>query len=138
MKDAGIETGDVIYVNAHGTSTPLNDRSETNAIKTAFGQTTAHVPLHAWSEAARHARDELGCTQFDWLGVEDAGRPGAIGQRHAVLLHVLDPDTKDGVLLRQIGGWPTARSSSIWRGWRHCRRRWSAPPACFWARPGRR
>ncbi|MEU4740465.1 NADH-quinone oxidoreductase subunit C [Actinosynnema sp. NPDC023658] len=69
-------------------------------VKTAFGQTTAHVPLHAWAAAARHVHDELGCTQFDWLGVEDAGRPGAVGQRHAVLLHALHPDTKDGVLLR--------------------------------------
>jgi NADH-quinone oxidoreductase subunit C len=69
-------------------------------VTTAFGQTTAHVELPAWTGAARHAREELGCAQFDWLGVEDAGRPGSVGQRHAVLLHVLDPVTKDGVLLR--------------------------------------
>ncbi|MEU4764910.1 NADH-quinone oxidoreductase subunit C [Actinosynnema sp. NPDC023794] len=81
-------------------SQALASRIPDAQVKTAFGQTTAHVPLHAWSEAARCAREELGCTQFDWLGVEDAGRPGAAGQRHAVLLHVLDPDTKDGVLLR--------------------------------------
>ena len=33
IRDAGIEPGEVDYVNAHGTSTPLNDRSETEAIK---------------------------------------------------------------------------------------------------------
>ncbi|GAA3461010.1 NADH-quinone oxidoreductase subunit C [Saccharothrix longispora] len=70
------------------------------AVKTAFGQTTAHVPLDGWLAAARHARDDLGCTQFDWLGVEDAGRPGAVGARHAVLLHVLHPGTRQGLLLR--------------------------------------
>jgi NADH-quinone oxidoreductase subunit C len=68
--------------------------------RTAFGQTTVHLPATAWRAAARAARDELGCRQFDWLGVEDAGRPGASGQRHAVLLHVLDPVTHDGLLLR--------------------------------------
>ncbi|MFE2752967.1 NADH-quinone oxidoreductase subunit C [Actinosynnema sp. NPDC059335] len=87
-------------------------------VKTAFGQTTAHVPLPGWLAAARHARDELGCTQFDWLGVEDAGRPGAVGQRHAVLLHVLDPGTKDGVLLRTELGPDDALPSvaPLWAG----------------------
>ncbi|TQM82431.1 NADH-quinone oxidoreductase subunit C [Saccharothrix saharensis] len=87
-------------------------------VVTAFGQTTAHVPLHAWLDAARHARDELGCAQFDWLGVEDAGRPGAAGQRHAVLLHVLDPDGKDGVLLRTELGPDDALPSvaALWAG----------------------
>src|SRR5207248_94128 len=37
LDDAGLTPDDVAYVNAHGTSTPLNDRSETNALKTALG-----------------------------------------------------------------------------------------------------
>lgn len=37
LKDAGITPDRVDYINAHGTSTPLNDASETAAIKTAFG-----------------------------------------------------------------------------------------------------
>jgi NADH-quinone oxidoreductase subunit C len=86
--------------------------------KTAFGQTTAHVPLPGWSEAARHVHDDLGCTQFDWLGVEDAGRPGAAGRRHAVLLHVIDPETRDGVLLRTELGPDDALPSvaALWAG----------------------
>jgi len=38
MKDAGITAGDVDYINAHGTSTSLNDKSETMAIKNALGE----------------------------------------------------------------------------------------------------
>lgn len=37
LRDAGINPEDVDYINAHGTSTPLNDRCETSAIKTVFG-----------------------------------------------------------------------------------------------------
>jgi len=37
MKNAGINPGDVQYLNAHGTSTPLGDKNETDAIKLAFG-----------------------------------------------------------------------------------------------------
>ncbi|GGM52356.1 hypothetical protein GCM10012275_24140 [Longimycelium tulufanense] len=68
--------------------------------RTAFGQTSVQVPLQRWAEAARLARDELGCTVFDWLGAEDAGRPGAVGARHTVTLHVLEPGTWDGLLMR--------------------------------------
>jgi len=44
IRDAGLSPIDVDYINAHGTSTPLNDKNETLAIKKAFGE-----------EAARHA-----------------------------------------------------------------------------------
>ncbi len=37
IQDAGLNPGDVQYINAHGTSTPYNDKSETEAIKTVFG-----------------------------------------------------------------------------------------------------
>ena len=41
MKEAKVNASDVTYINAHGTSTPLNDRIETNAIKTALGEENA-------------------------------------------------------------------------------------------------
>ena len=42
LQDAGAEPSDVSYINAHGTSTPLNDASETVAIKAALGEEHAH------------------------------------------------------------------------------------------------
>ncbi len=41
MRNAGIDPADVQYLNAHGTSTPLGDKNETEAIKAAFGAETA-------------------------------------------------------------------------------------------------
>ena len=38
LDEAGYTTDDVLYINAHGTSTPLNDKTETNAIKIALGE----------------------------------------------------------------------------------------------------
>lgn len=42
LKDAGLAPSDISYINAHGTSTPANDSTETNAIKTAFGEEAAY------------------------------------------------------------------------------------------------
>ncbi len=41
VKEAGIRDTDEIYINAHGTSTPINDKTETKAIKLALGETVA-------------------------------------------------------------------------------------------------
>ena len=43
--EAGYTDKDVVYINAHGTSTPLNDKTETNAIKLALGEEAAHKAL---------------------------------------------------------------------------------------------
>ena len=45
LKDAGLEPTDIDYINAHGSSTPLNDKTETQAIKRIFGEHAARIPI---------------------------------------------------------------------------------------------
>ncbi|MCP2165898.1 NADH-quinone oxidoreductase subunit C [Goodfellowiella coeruleoviolacea] len=85
---------------------------------TAYGQTGVRVPVQHWRAAARAARDALGCVLFDWLGVEDAGRPGASGERFTVLLHVVAPTGARGLLLRTelADGQPLPSVAEVWAG----------------------
>jgi 3-oxoacyl-[acyl-carrier-protein] synthase II len=54
MEDAGIEPGDVGYINAHGTSTPLNERLETAAVMRAFGDHAQRVPVSSTKSMTGH------------------------------------------------------------------------------------
>jgi 3-oxoacyl-[acyl-carrier-protein] synthase II len=54
MKKAGIKPDEVDYINAHGTSTQLNDAMETKAIKTAFGEYASKVPVSSTKSMTGH------------------------------------------------------------------------------------
>jgi 3-oxoacyl-[acyl-carrier-protein] synthase II len=54
LRDAGIGPTDIDYIVAHGTSTPLNDVTETRAIKAAFGERAAHVPVSSPKSMVGH------------------------------------------------------------------------------------
>ena len=51
---AGIAPGELGYINAHGTSTPINDREETKAIKTVFGEAAHSVPISSTKSMHGH------------------------------------------------------------------------------------
>jgi 3-oxoacyl-[acyl-carrier-protein] synthase II len=63
LEDAGITAADVDYVNAHGTSTPLNDRSETVAIKKALGDHAHRVPVTSTKSAIGHLLGAAGAVE---------------------------------------------------------------------------
>ena len=54
LADANIEVNDVSYINAHGTSTPLNDKNETAAIKNVFGEQAYNVPVSSTKSMIGH------------------------------------------------------------------------------------
>jgi 3-oxoacyl-[acyl-carrier-protein] synthase II len=76
-----MSAGDVDYVNAHGTSTPLNDRAETNALKAALGEHAARVPVSSTKSAIGHLLGAAGAVEAaaTVLALRDRIAPPTLG-----------------------------------------------------------
>jgi 3-oxoacyl-[acyl-carrier-protein] synthase II len=63
LDDAGITPDELVYVNAHGTSTPINDRAETAALKTALGERAYSIPISSTKSAIGHLLGAAGAVE---------------------------------------------------------------------------
>jgi 3-oxoacyl-[acyl-carrier-protein] synthase II len=88
LKDARIEPDDVDYVNAHGTSTALNDKNETSAMKTVFGNHAFAVPISSTKSMTGHLLGASGSLEaaVSILAIDRGEIPPTIN------LDVPDPD----------------------------------------------
>jgi 3-oxoacyl-[acyl-carrier-protein] synthase II len=82
MDDAGIGPADVVYVNAHGTSTKLNDAAETAALKIALGEERAHqIPISSLKSSIGHLLGAAGAVEAvaTVLALRDRIAPPTLG-----------------------------------------------------------
>lgn len=80
IKDAGLKPEEIDHINAHGTSTPLNDATETQAIKIVFGEYAKKIPVSATKSMTGHLLGAAGSTEsiFTILTIRDGIIPPTI------------------------------------------------------------
>ncbi|RZS47452.1 beta-ketoacyl-ACP synthase II [Sphaerotilus mobilis] len=88
LRNAGVNPDDVQFINAHGTSTPLGDANETNAIKLAFGDHAKRLVVNSTKSMTGHLLGGAGGIEsvFTVLGLVNQVSPPTIN------LHNPDPD----------------------------------------------
>ncbi len=82
MKKAGVTPQQIGYINAHGTSTRLNDLTETRAIKVAFGELAHSVPISSTKSMTGHAMSAAGALEaiISIHAIRDGVLPPTINQ----------------------------------------------------------
>ena len=88
MADGGLAPEDVDYINAHGTSTPMNDRCETAAVKAALGARAREIPVSSTKSMTGHLLGASGAVEaiITALALREGFVPATIGYRQP------DPD----------------------------------------------
>ncbi|MCA9908126.1 MAG: beta-ketoacyl-ACP synthase II [Anaerolineae bacterium] len=88
LRDAGLRPEDLDYINAHGTSTPLNDKSETLALKRSLGETAYNIPISSTKSVTGHLMGAAGAVEaiFTIMAMRESFIPPTINLEHP------DPD----------------------------------------------
>ncbi len=88
IRDAGIQPSDIGYINAHGTSTPYNDRTETQAVKAVFGDAAYKIPMSSTKSMTGHLLGAAGAVEaiICAKALEEGFLPPTIGYKEP------DPD----------------------------------------------
>jgi 3-oxoacyl-[acyl-carrier-protein] synthase II len=83
IEDAGIQPCDIGYINAHGTSTELNDKTETLAIKTVFGEYAAKLPVSSTKSMTGHLLGAAGAVEaiISSLAIKEGFLPPTINYK---------------------------------------------------------
>jgi 3-oxoacyl-[acyl-carrier-protein] synthase II len=83
LRDAQLNPGDIQYINAHATSTPLGDKAETAAIKGCFGDYAYKVPVSSTKSMTGHLLGAAGVLEaiFSILAIRDNVAPPTINYR---------------------------------------------------------
>jgi 3-oxoacyl-[acyl-carrier-protein] synthase II len=84
LEDANLEPRDIDYINAHGTSTPLNDPSETSAIKKTFGEVAYDIPISSTKSMTGHLMGAAGALEavFCVKSIQEHAIPPTINLDH--------------------------------------------------------
>jgi 3-oxoacyl-[acyl-carrier-protein] synthase II len=80
INDAGIKPEEVNYINAHGTSTPLNDPGEVNVVKAVFGNHTANLAMSSTKSMTGHLLGAAGAIEaiITAMAIHDSFLPPTI------------------------------------------------------------
>jgi 3-oxoacyl-[acyl-carrier-protein] synthase II len=115
LETAGITPEDVDYVNAHGTSTPLNDRAETKAIKLALGDHAGKIPVSSTKSAIGHLLGAAGAVEAvaTILALRDKMAPPTLGWEEQEEGMDLDYVPNEAQPLKVNGRQPIALSNAF-------------------------
>ena len=118
LEDAGIAPEQVDYINAHGTSTPLNDACETAAVKAAFGDHARRLMISSTKSMTGHLLGASGAVEaiFTLLAVRDGFVPAIIHYRVPDEQCDLDVVPGTGRKCRCVAPCPFF---GVWRSQRH-------------------